>query len=244
MILECDIGNSRCKWRVIEAAGGLIDSGVLINSEGFGPLAALSYDVTRIRAVSVARPDVAESFQRAVSVGDNVGDVEVEFAVVNPQCEGVQCAYEQPERLGVDRWSAVVAAYRDYGAALVIDVGSALTVDLVDGDGRHLGGYIVPGIELMKSSLLTDTGQVRFDDGDSQGGIGFGASTQRAVNAGVLAAQMGLVDVAIREAEKQVSSGFAILMTGGGAAAVHRYMAGDVIAVPALVLDGLQWLLP
>ncbi|MBA2077346.1 type III pantothenate kinase [Rhodanobacter sp. PCA2] len=75
---------------------------------------------------------------------------------------GVRNAYAEPQRLGVDRFLAMVAARADGGAPCVLaGVGTALTLDALDADGRHLGGLIAPGPRLMQQSLLGATVQVR-----------------------------------------------------------------------------------
>ena len=68
----------------------------------------------------------------------------------------VKNGYREPSSLGVDRWMVVLAAYhRCSGTALVIDLGTAITLDYIRSDGQHLGGYIVPGTHLSQRALLT-----------------------------------------------------------------------------------------
>ena len=122
--------------------------------------------------------------------------------------------------------------------------GSALTADLIAADGMHLGGYIVPGMQLMKSSLQADTGKVRFDEGELGSGLDFGCSTGQAVSAGILAAQVGAANIAITEAKRRIRGDFAILLTGGDADQLYGHITGQVEIMPDLVLDGLVWLLP
>jgi type III pantothenate kinase len=241
LILECDIGNSRCKWRSLAVDGSIVERGCFDHRDGFAGLPDLG-SITRIRVASVAGDQVLQQFLTRLAGST----IEPEFAVSTVSAVGVTNAYAHAAgRLGVDRWLAVVAAYqRQQGAALVIDVGSALTVDLVAANGRHLGGYIVPGAELMMAALRAETGKVRFERCNEEVGLGFGCSTADAVHAGILASQIGTVRVAIAEANRQISTGFAILLTGGGAAAVASYLQDEVIEVPDLVLDGLVWLLP
>ena len=242
-VLECDLGNSRCKWRLLGEEGSALEMGSFFYREGFERL-PLPQNVQRIRVSAVADDTVVAGFRsRLQELG-----VEPEFAQSSAAAAGVVNAYiDSPEKLGVDRWLAVIAAYnRCGGAVLVIDAGSALTVDLVAADGVHLGGYIVPGGQLMMSSLRSDTGGVRFEPGDYSAGLAFGGTTADAVNAGVLAAQAGAVLVAIEEARRRIPKDFAILLAGGGAGALKAglNLGSDVEEVPDLVLDGLRWLLP
>jgi type III pantothenate kinase len=243
VILECDIGNTRCKWRVV-AGENILQRGSFRHQQGFGSLAELA-DLQRIRVACVAHAAVLEQFKQQLKV---LG-LPVEVAATAATLGDISNAYADPVRLGVDRWLAVVAAFHlQGGAALVIDAGSALTADLIDQQGRHLGGYILPGTALMKASLLADTGGVRFEKGDYSAGVVLGCSTAEAVNAGVMAAQIGAVLTAVSESGRQVQEDFAILLTGGDAeliaANLPAELAGKINHIPELVLDGLQWVLP
>ncbi|MEE8058631.1 MAG: type III pantothenate kinase [Pseudomonadales bacterium] len=241
MILECDIGNTCCKWRLLDRASTIVSGGSFAHEEGFAGLPSLGR-IERIRVASVAKNVVVEQF--LAKVGES--GIEPEFAISSKSAAGVTNAYgEDAVKLGIDRWLAVVAAYnRQRGAVLVIDVGTALKADLVAADGRHLGGYIVPGTDLMKSSLKSATAKVRFSEKNYVSGVVFGRCTTDAVHAGVLASQVGAITVAISEAKRQMLGGFAILLTGGGASNIAAYLETEVVGVPDLVLDGLGWLLP
>jgi type III pantothenate kinase len=242
-ILECDIGNSRCKWRLLKGEV-VVQRGDFHHQQGFDQLPTSSA-IKRVRVSCVADDIVLNALAGHL---ENL-QLQLEIAVPTATLGNVRNAYKDPSKLGVDRWLALVAAYkRKLGAVLVIDAGSALTVDLVGHDGNHLGGYIVPGIQLMKSSLLKETGGVRFDESECLDGVAFGCSTLDAVNGGVRSALTGSVMVALHEAECRVGKNFSVLFTGGDAELLVEgladQIAGRVEIVPELVLDGLQWVLP
>ncbi len=240
LILECDLGNSRCKWRLRDA-DRVVSRGVASLEDGFRGL-PLDPRCNRIRVASVAHPEPETELRRRLSALP----VAPEFAASAPQSAGVRNAYgDAYARLGVDRWLARVAGYRQVeGAVLVLDAGSALTADLVDACGEHLGGYILPGARMMHSSLLEATGRVRFVPGEAaEQGLDFGKDTAAAVHAGVLAAQVGAAQVAIAEADRRIPEGFAILVTGGGGQALLEHLPTGVQWSPDLVLDGLAWVL-
>ncbi|MEH6912302.1 MAG: type III pantothenate kinase [Oceanicoccus sp.] len=243
MILECDVGNTRCKWRIVDE--GLVQSrGAFACSDGFDELTTL-LDIDRVKVSSVA---VASVNEKLTAVLAGIG-LEVEFASASQRAAGVENSYADAGRLGVDRWLAMIAAYnRCHGPVLVLDAGSALTADLVMANGKHAGGYIVPGMRLMKSSLLAETGGVRFGLHNNDYGVEFGVDTASAVYAGVVAAEVGAAIVAIEQAGRKIPEGFAILLTGGDADAIWKNlpssMLPNVTIVPELVLDGLRWVLP
>ncbi len=97
---------------------------------------------------------------------------------------GVVNGYADPSLLGVDRWLAVIGAYqRVQGACVVADIGTAATVDVVAADGRHRGGYIVPGPQLMVASLLRGTSDLAEFRAISPrgGGASFADNTRDAI---------------------------------------------------------------
>ena len=241
MILECDIGNTACKWRVVDVGGKVLDRGYFNHAQqGFEALAP-NCRFNRVRAMSVASAEIGLRLDSAMKHRYSLG---VEWAKTSKNSFSVTNVYQDASRLGVDRWSAVVAAYQQVkSAAVIIDAGSAITVDAVDGDGRHLGGYIVAGLNLMKAALVSDTKGVRFDDERQRAGVDFGVSTDEAVHAGARAALLGVALVAKQEAEKLFPGGYCLFLTGGDGEQLRPYLEGCNWQ-PDLVLDGLKWLLP
>lgn len=251
-ILELDQGNTRCKWRIVQvgAAGGIqiIARGFVDNTvwqgDGALPEAWLSAGVDRARIANVAGQ------QREKQMADHLRDalgVEAEFARVAPQCGGVTCAYAEPQRLGVDRWLAVLAAHaRDPSPALVVDCGSAVTLDLLGAHGAHLGGYIVPGLGLMRRALYQDTDAVKVVQEFAPGmSLAPGRDTATAVNRGLPLMVLGAVERALEELRSLVEDEQAprIWLTGGDAALFTTLAPlSDKLQhclVPDLVMDGL-----
>ena len=140
-ILECDLGNTRCKWRLLEQ-GEIAGRGVFAHQQPGDWVQSIG-TVDRIRVVSVAKVSVQQRFVESLQPFA----VEPEFAQSEHHAAGVRCAYADPSRLGVDRWLAAVAGFHfERGAVLVLDAGTAIKADLVDAEGKHLGGYIAPGV--------------------------------------------------------------------------------------------------
>ncbi|MEQ8661019.1 MAG: type III pantothenate kinase, partial [Gammaproteobacteria bacterium] len=144
--------------------------------------------------------------------------IEAEFVRPVRACGGMRTRYREPDRLGVDRWLAALAAWRDQrGAVCVIDVGTALTVDIVTADGEHLGGLIAPGPDLMRESLTSGTADLVCA---ALGEVsGFADNTADAISLGCTLATGGLLAaVRTRLADVPGCAQAAWYLTGGGAA--------------------------
>lgn len=232
MILDIDAGNSFVKWRVVD------DSEVIAaGSEATEQVSKQGLDLTRIeglnqaRISSVANRGLAEKLREQVQQQFNV---EMQIARVSSIVSGVSCGYTEPETLGIDRWLAVVAAYQRYlGPVLVVDAGSAITIDLIGPQGVHLGGYISPGLRLMREALWQGTAKVQVDRVESLNMLVPGTCTQDAVNRGCLLAVVATIE---KLASQYPAS---IVITGGDATVVAEALSLTSDHVPDLVLDGL-----
>jgi len=251
-VLEIDVGNTRLKWRV-SVDGCVCQRGALVQADFASAdllLAELSralmgVDLTEVRVACVAAAQVSVAIDGWVRQHFSLVP---HFATVSRRCAGVEVGYDEPERLGVDRWLAVLAASRICPAgALVVDCGSAVTVDVLL-PGRHAGGYIVPGLQLMVAALFQDTHAVKVTF-ESIARPFPGRVTADAVNAGLPLMVAGFVNEVSRRlvrgefdrgARDRVFMGD-ILLTGGDAAVVAPLLDGSVQVLEELVLDGLKW---
>lgn len=162
--------------------------------------------------------------------------------VATARCGAVRSGYRDPARLGFDRWAALIGAWaRQPGvAAVVVDCGSAVTVDGLRADGQHLGGVIFPGLAMMseafyaRTGLSVETGSVEAttDDGVAASG------TADAVAAGVRLAVLGGVERAVRTWCEWLP-GAALWLTGGDAPALAPALPVAMQQAPHLVLEGL-----
>jgi len=148
--------------------------------------------------------------------------------------------YEQPLRLGVDRWLAMIAARAAYPdeALCVFDLGTAATLDMVAASGQHLGGYIVPGLRAMQVCLQQRTG-LQFDEVAARD---FGRDTAAAVHLGCRMALLGLLERALAEYRQEADVTPLLLVSGGDAPALLPQLQQSYEWRPALVLEGLAQL--
>jgi len=169
----------------------------------------------------------------------------------------VATAVEEPERVGTDRLLAALAAYRRTGGAcIVVDAGTAVTVDAVDERGVFLGGAILPGLGLMARALAEGTAQVPMVEPPGPGeplGPAIGRNTRAAVRAGLVRGWPAAVGAVVEAVRTELGAGpVPVVVTGGDALRLSPEALGAPAAVPAdgsagpavvrvpdLVLEGL-----
>lgn len=246
MILELDCGNSFIKWRIIHGdtasvfAGGVVDSDqALVDA-----VKVLARHPVRCRLVSVRSEE--ETTALSALLDEHFG---LEVLVAQPAKEvgGVRNGYDDYQRLGLDRWLAVLGAYRlTKGACLVMDFGTAAKADFVCADGEHLGGFICPGMPLMRSQLRTHTRRIRYDDASAERALSSmapGRSTVEAVERGCVHMLQGFVRSQLVHAQTLWGDDFTVLLTGGDALLVQEAAPGARV-VPDLVFVGLAMACP
>ena len=241
MILDLDVGNTRLKWRSVDSQGKVLARGAQGSSETFAMFSRQLEAPQRVRVACVRDPVFKGQLQARIEAQ---WGVVAEFAKSAPQMAGVSTAYAQPENLGVDRWLTLLAAKaRGARACCIIDAGSALTVDLMQADGQHLGGYIVPGLAMQRASLLERTA-IRLPAQGVWGADTPGTSTGAAIHNGILSMTVAWV-VAVSDAV--LKSGGVLYLTGGDAqvfsAALQARAVPHELATD-LVLEGLAKALP
>jgi len=248
MILELDIGNSRVKWRQLGADGKVTNQGVVPGAVEFQQLTELALKPNAIRACSVRK---GETYNEVKDWLETKYGMPAHSAYVKRDWAGVSIQYKDPGRLGVDRWLAMLAAYSSVkGACIVVDAGTALTIDVLAVDGAHQGGYILPGLGLMRASLEQNTA-IRLITGPLPASLALGHSTDQAVWHGSLATAVALIEKIARtvSAQRPVH----LLFSGGDADVLvanadfeglgvsndrdSRNISYEI--VPDLVLDGL-----
>jgi type III pantothenate kinase len=192
-------------------------------------------NVDGVWVASVAAPELDVAFAHAVRTRWHIDPV---FVRSTAAACGVRNAYAQPERLGVDRFLALIAAHaRQQGAVVIAGCGTALTLDALAADGRHLGGLIAPAPELMRSALLGNT--ARLGNIDAARIVEIADNTADAVLSGTWLAAAALVERFVAQAAGRVGMAPALLLGGGGAAQLGALLALPHRIDAELVLRGL-----
>jgi len=153
---------------------------------------------------------------------------------------GVSNAYPQPERLGSDRWAALIGAHRHYsGDKCIVDAGTALTIDLLHANGQHLGGFIVPGNHSMISALQTNT-TLAAPTAAALPPLAPGTNTADCIRQGASGALAALIE---RVQHQLGGSNGRLIISGGGAAHLLPWLPADTLHQPDLVFHGLAHIL-
>ena len=243
-ILLVDIGNTRIKWARFDGQRlGRQHAAVFAGwkAQDFAKqVIGTGRGVERIVVSSVAGARVNRLF---IAAARHAHGPKPEFVASQRRAGGVTTAYIEPWRLGVDRFAMAIGAHdlAKSRAVCIVSVGTALTIDLVDGKGRHRGGAILPAPALMVDSLLTRTNGIRrrASGGSPRASGVFARTTRTAIEQGALLAAAAAIDLATEEARRLLGRRPLVLLTGGGAEAVAPRVRSRFVSVPGLVLWGL-----
>jgi type III pantothenate kinase len=249
--LLLDIGNSRIKW-AYSGGGELRHAGASEHRGQPAAAAARLLDELPVQPSAAVAVNVAgAAFAREITaLLQQRWGIELALVAAAAACKRLRNGYTEPAQLGADRWAAIAGAWAAAVPAaadrVIVDAGTALTVDILRADGQHLGGLIVPGLALMRTAL----GQATSDLGRYAGPAaqspaapanGVGTSTRSAIEEGGLNALCGLIERVLK-AHAQRSAAACLLLTGGDADRLHRRLAVAAEVRPLLVLEGLDYL--
>jgi type III pantothenate kinase len=238
MILLLDIGNTNLRWTCHGV--GIAWEVQILRHQGGVPLDLLAawerLDApTRVLISNVAGDAVAAAVRRVVLA---YWRLEPEFVSTRAFCLGVRVAYSDPARFGVDRWLTLLAAHgQSRQAVLILDAGTAATFDLMLADGQHLGGLILPGVEMMRASLLAGTAIPPTEAKPTSDP--WATDTGTAVTAGSVQSITALAGRLYDRLAADTGSAPRLLLTGGDAERLRAGLDRPFEHVPQLVLLGL-----
>ncbi|MDZ7902652.1 MAG: type III pantothenate kinase [Rheinheimera sp.] len=224
--LLLDIGNSRTK-------AVLHQRGVFSLLPDHLAATVAMYDISAVYCASVA------SDERICNVRDETGLQEISWQIVHSEAEksGLRNKYIEPKLLGVDRWLAMLGAVALWPqhSMLVVDAGTALTLDWVDESGQHLGGWIIPGFRLQQQAVIGHTAKV-FNNSMQNAQLSLGIDTSSCLQNGCLSAAVAVILQAM-----QLQSTTKVILTGGDANLLLPYLSVLQPEVePLLIFRGLS----
>jgi type III pantothenate kinase len=232
-MLLIDAGNSRVKWATVE--GGMwLQQNVLENTHA--PALSMAFSELqppdRILVSNVAGENMAHLLSAACAAWHSP----IEFIVAQARQCGVRNSYEHPAQLGSDRWAALIAAWHQERAfCLVVNCGTATTVDALSAEGEFLGGLILPGVDMMCSSLASGAAQLAQTEGIWRK---FPRNTADATFSGSIQATVGAIRLQFEALAMRGS--VRCLLSGGAADNVQSHLKLPLVRVDNLVLRGLQ----
>lgn len=235
MNLLIDAGNTRIKWALAEPeadGNNFLRSGVLpVEQAGELPqyFAGIA-DIQHVWVSNVAGEEVARHIRniRVARYGQH------HFVIAREVQSGVRNSYASVSQLGSDRWAALIAAWHLTGrSCLVVNSGTATTVDTLSAQGEFVGGLILPGVELMQRSLRGATAQLKAGQGEY---AVFPRNTADALFSGAIQATCG----AIQRQHALLDDGSApVVLSGGAAEVLQAHLNLPLGIVDNLVLQGL-----
>ena len=245
MILVADLGNSRIKWGRVafDAADGEAleqHEGIRYGEEGLDQSLENAWgglETPKAVVYSAVAPEAVVS--ELVHYASERWDLRAHRLAPTAHAHGVQCAYDEPRQLGADRWAALAAARAispDTGA-VVVDAGTAVTVDALSEAGVHLGGVIFPGMRLMRRALGEGTARI--------GNVGGGQvdlethNTASAVATGTALGTAAAIDRIVADYRERLHPQAKLLATGGEAEMLMEHTGTKFELIPDLVLRGL-----
>ena len=242
--LAVDIGNTRLKWALYERGvpGAAMVTHGAVFLEAIDDLAERSWHDLPVPTSMLGSNVAGEGVRRRTEEQLELWDVEPRWVVSSAAAGGVVNGYDHPVRLGVDRWVALIGArYRVLARgparpALVVMVGTAVTVDALDTEGRFLGGLILPGFGLMLRALEMGTAGLKAPTGEA---VDFPTNTSDALMSGGSDAIAGAVERMHRKLERHTGQAPALIMSGGAAVKLDSSTELHAEMVDTLIFDGL-----
>lgn len=231
MKLLIDAGNTRIKLARVSDAGWLSGGELHTQQAADLPQYFADYpDVQQVWVSNVAGDAVAQHIRAACATRHWMP----QFIVARASQCGVSNGYAQPGQLGSDRWAALLAAWHQVrGSCLVVNCGTATTVDALSATGEFIGGLILPGVELMQRSLCDATAQLSAAQGVYRP---FPLDTASAMLSGAVQASCGAVE---RQHALLGDAAVPVLLSGGAAGMLQAHLGVPLRVVDNLVLQGL-----
>lgn len=239
-----DVGNTFIKWGLLDELK-LVDLGCIRNEDFLAKecdalIELIPPDAGRVIACCVASNNIDAKLTTLIA---NNYDCLIEFVQSESMAYGIRSGYQDASQLGVDRWVAMIAAKTQFsGDITVIDLGTAITIDTIDEYGDHIGGQILPGLQLMLSSLDKKTDRITLpsiSNDLTNMKINFWAdNTNDAIIFGACNAICGAIERAIICLQENGHSP-TVILTGGDALVFKNLMNEGYRHRPNLVLEGL-----
>lgn len=225
MYLLLDVGNTREK-------AALVKNGKVTALPQLAPENLAKLPIKAVYFASVA------SQEKLTALKQTLGLVHLPWRQVysDAYAYGVRNVYQQPQTLGVDRWLAMLGGQSLFPgqSILIVDAGTAVTLDWLDANAQHVGGWILPGLKMQQQAVVSNTAKV-FNSETFNGRLEAGVDTVTCLQNGCLAAVLGAIHLAWQKAPCSK-----LLLTGGDSKFIKSHLAEYPVSVePLLIFHGL-----
>ena len=243
-ILLLDIGNTRIKWGIFDNHNILINGAVNVRESQKDNFLSLYQSfpsgIEKAVASSVLDPDISLKLNKTFK---SFFGFKIEFIEPSENSHNVLNGYDEPLSLGVDRWVAMIAAYTEFKKnVMIVDLGTAITIDLIDKYGTHRGGKIFPGFKLMSEALNKNTSNIQqtmnLHDIEKKDIQSWGKNTRNVIISGITSAISGAIQVSLDKLNSDIEEPV-VIITGGDFEFFKDYLDGVYKFRPNLVLSGL-----
>lgn len=238
--LLIDVGNTNLKWCWLQGGARSEVEKASHTRSDFATIAERHWRQRQRPGRILVSNVMGDEVEKALSgwTRDNWG-LAPEFVRSVREFKGVTNAYSQPAQLGVDRWLTLIAVVNQSARpACIVDSGTATTIDEVDADGRHLGGMILPGLDLMREALLDRTRIPRIESVDPE--LFLARDTAHAVASAALHATAALVERVMARASTRLGGIPHLILTGSNAGRIAAVLNQPCTLEPDLVMKGLE----
>lgn len=237
-----DLGNTRLKFAPLLADGSVGDVHSVTHAGQPDVQAVFAQALAHhlpAGCVAMVCSVAAENVRTALLLALTAHAGRIELASTQRQFAGLSIAYANPRNLGVDRWLALLAVHAQRREpVLLVSVGTALTIDLLDGQGQHHGGLIAPAPDFMREALHRRAPHLPQHGGQA---LAFASDTTDALASGCIGAALGLIERSQHNARALLGHPASLLIHGGGAGSLATHLPNAQLA-QGLVLTGLaQW---
>ena len=247
MKLLLDLGNSRCKFAIVE--GGEVKQ---YEAESYGPFGkfysvkSLSNKYSDIDEIVISSVLSEEMNSQINEMLLNDAARKVFFLAPAENSFSVKLAYANPSSMGVDRVAALIGAKEKYsGNSCIVDCGTAVTIDALSAEGVHQGGVILPGAKIMQKALMANTkiatseAEAKREQADPEFNV-LSNTTEGAIHTGSVSAVAGGIEFVVNKMSSDYDVFDQIVFTGGDAKKLKSYLALQAVTDDTLVLDGLK----
>ncbi len=234
VVLAIDAGNTRVKWALRDGDAWIASGAV---ATGDAAQLGAAWEALPPPESAIASNVAGPAVEAALAAACEARAVPLTVIRSRSSQLGVVNGYDHPGQLGADRWAALIAAHAlGGGAKLVVNAGTALTIDALEGDGHFVGGLIVPGPALMRRALDRGTAGLRLTEGAFDP---FPRSTPDAITSGALQACAGAIGRMREALARRAGASVRVVLSGGAAGEIAPHLPMPAAIHENLVLDGL-----